>query len=164
MTECHQRYAWIALNKGKRALVDCEDAMRLGAYRWRINHAGYAVRDTSGGRVVFLHNEILGARPRSVDHVNLDRLDNRRENLRFTTEMLNKANLRLRSDNSTGFKGVSRRRGKWRATINCNGRQRHLGDFGDPQAAAIAYDDAARTLFGEFARLNFPNDDERGAL
>jgi hypothetical protein len=57
--------------------------------------------------------------------------------------------------NTSGFKGVCRCResGKWRASISKNGRWIHLGRFATPQAAHAAYADAARKLFGEFARV-----------
>lgn len=63
------------------------------------------------------------------------------------------------SDNKTGFKGVSQLGEKWRAAINDDGRQKHLGLFDSPRTAALAYDYAARTLWGsENCYLNFPDE------
>ncbi len=59
---------------------------------------------------------------------------------------------------SSRYKGVVRRGAykRWRARIGFNGKRIHLGDFADEKQAAMAYDDKAAELFGEFAYLNFP--------
>jgi hypothetical protein len=100
-----------------------------------------------------------------VDHANGDGLDNRRANLRPASQLLNARNLRKRQGTSSRFKGVCRLPdGRWQANIRINGHSRHLGWFVDEEAAAGAYDNAARELFGEFAAVNFPQLGERGAL
>jgi hypothetical protein len=89
-----------------------------------------------------------------IDHINGDPADNRIANLRPATSSQNKANARLRSDNSSKLKGVSydRQRQKWLARIVLAGRARNLGRFTDPAAAHAAYAEAAAKHFGEFAR------------
>lgn len=59
--------------------------------------------------------------------------------------------------NTSGFRGVIFEKGcgKWRARIRCNGKHKHLGLFEAPEDAAKKYDQAAREIFGENARLNF---------
>ena len=101
-----------------------------------------------------------------VDHINGDHLDNRKCNLRIATVKENSRNAGIRNDNTSGFKGVSffRRRGKYRAYINIDQKQKHLGYFDDPEEAARAYDEAARSYFGEFACVNFPLPGEQGCL
>lgn len=96
-----------------------------------------------------------------VDHINGDGLDNRRSNLREANAAQNAANAGLRSDSVSGFKGVYPNTAgglPWKAEIRANGKRRYLGIFGDPATAARAYDAAAREAFGEFARLNFPQE------
>lgn len=91
-----------------------------------------------------------------VDHINLDTLDNRRSNLRVATRSQNAANRRRQSNNSSGYKGVSwnKERKKWHAYI-CVGRKHiTLGRFNSIVQAARAYNDAALTFFGEYAKLN----------
>lgn len=66
-------------------------------------------------------------------------------------------NTRIRSDNTSGFKGVSwdSRQSRWIATIQKDGRRIWIGQFNDPKSAADAYDSKALELFGAFARPNF---------
>jgi hypothetical protein len=90
-----------------------------------------------------------------IDHINGDKKDNRIENLRLTTQRLNQANRFARTDVTSRFKGVGRSRGKWRAYI-CHPKFTHLGYFLKEEDAAIAYDVAAKEIFGDHARLNFP--------
>lgn len=87
-----------------------------------------------------------------IDHVNGEKSDNRFVNLRLATASQNKANTVIRSDNKTGSKGIQQIRGKWRAKINFNGKQYHLGVFQTKQAAAWAFEFYQRKLFREFAR------------
>jgi hypothetical protein len=87
-----------------------------------------------------------------IDHQNGDGTDNRWANLRLATSSLNAANSRRRSDNTSGFKGVSRCRGaRWRASIQLNGKFKHLGHFDTPEEAHAVYCAAAANYFGEFA-------------
>ena len=58
---------------------------------------------------------------------------------------------------SSGFKGVTAHQTRWRARIVVGGKRLILGTWGDPKAAALAYDEAALRYFGDFAFLNFPH-------
>lgn len=92
----------------------------------------------------------------SVDHINRVRDDNRWGNLRHAPTITDqRANTKRRSDNSSGFRGVSwdRTLSRWRARIIVRGKIKHLGVFVDKMKAAEAYAAAARTLFGEFCSL-----------
>lgn len=86
-----------------------------------------------------------------IDHINGDGTDNRLVNLREATKSQNMANAGHWGHNTTGFKGVTRSRGKWQARIGKAGRV-FLGRFDSPQAAQAAYMAKARDLFGEFVR------------
>jgi len=90
-----------------------------------------------------------------IDHVNMDRADNRFVNLRQATRSENKGNMRAQANNASGLKGVywHKRAGKWCAQINTNGTRRHLGCFDSPEAAHAAYIASAKKHFGEFARF-----------
>lgn len=86
-----------------------------------------------------------------IDHINLDRADNRIANLRDCTQSQNMGNRRPQGNNTSGFKGVSYSKAskKWKASI----QRKHLGLFDTPEKAHAAYVDAALQLFGEFARF-----------
>lgn len=156
----------IPLTRGLFALVDDEDFERLSRHKWRANSGGYAVRDSpsvNGKRhAIYMHREIMS--PASgvvIDHINGDKRDNRRENLRVCSRSENLRNQRRRSDNTSGFKGVNRHTQKglrhpWIARVKVNHRGIHLGCFATPEEAARAYDAAALKHHGEFAHLNFP--------
>jgi len=91
---------------------------------------------------------------KEIDHRNCDGLDNRWDNLRPASPDMNIANTRLRSNNSSGFKGVHwhKKAGKWQARITIRGRTKHLGLFACPKAAHAAYLRAAKQQWGDFAR------------
>lgn len=84
-----------------------------------------------------------------IDHRNRNRLDARRENLRFVTPQINVANSSLRVDNTSGFKGVTwdKANNKWIAQVQFQGRHKKLGRFRDKQAAAMAVNEAYAQLF-----------------
>jgi hypothetical protein len=150
----------IGLSAGLVTLVDEEDYDSINQFKWHINGSGYAARneyDDHGKPVkhVQMHRQLLGAKEDTqVDHINGDRLDNRRCNLRIATDHQNRVNKKRYSSNKSGYKGVTKRRGMFCARITVNGVRRHLGEFSDPIDAARAYDLAAIQNFGEFARLN----------
>lgn len=92
----------------------------------------------------------------TIDHKNMVKTDNAIANLRQATTAQNQQNKPAQSNNTSGFKGVSKfaRTGRWRAEIKANGVKKYLGSFADPEAAAEAYRAAAANLHGEFARDN----------
>ncbi len=105
-----------------------------------------------------MHREILGLSDTStkVDHWNGDGLDNRRFNLRSATAGQNLQNQQKQVGRTSRFKGVAWRKdlGKWQAYIHFQRSRQHLGYFVDEEKAAMAYNEAATSLFSEFARLN----------
>lgn len=155
----------IELANGKGfALVDDEDYERLNGYRWYLGNSGYAGRTTKGrgGRKITMHREVLGLAPgdkKQADHINGNRLDNRRRNLRECSHEENRYNVQKTKGLSSGYKGVSRDGQQWQVKITHNRTGYHLGLFDSETEAAIAYDHEARKLFGEFAKLNFPDID-----
>ena len=154
----------IPLSNGGFTLVDAEDFDMLSRWTWRKSSYGYAVRSfrfhsecRRRGRVASLQRTLLLPSPLDdVDHINGDRLDNRRDNLRLATRSQNHMNRRP-VGGSSRYKGVSRykRLGLWRTDVKRDGIQRTVGYFADEVAAALAYDMAAICEFGPFARPNF---------
>lgn len=106
-----------------------------------------------------MHRMLLGVTDHRVeiDHIDGDGLNNRRANLRTATRAQNARNM-MKSRGRSRFKGVDFHKltNKWRARIVVNYVERFIGLFGAEEAAARAYDQAARKAFGKFARLNFP--------
>lgn len=136
--------------------IDAEDLHLIARHTWRVHRRGYVVR-LCGGKSIFLHRVIMApSAGLVVDHINGDKLDNRRSNLRVCTNAQNSMNQRLSASNTSGFKGVRRhwQSGRWQAQITVDGHRRYLGLFADPRVAAHVYNRAAVHFYGEFARLN----------
>jgi hypothetical protein len=98
---------------------------------------------------------VTGKWPRDqVDHKSTDNSDMTWENIRPATPSQNASNQKIRSTNTSGFKGVNLHAcGKWAAKITHQYQQIYLGLFDTPQEAHSAYCEAARALHGEFARV-----------
>ncbi len=115
-------------------LVDREDAVLCG-FTWCLNGGGYAVRPTGKP---YLHRVIMHAAVKEgqqVDHINRDKLDCRRANLRAVTQAENARNVGLAKNNPSGYRGVSKHvGGKWRARVGA----KHLGLFDTAEAADCA--------------------------
>lgn len=139
-------------------LLDAEDVDLASSYQWAVGIHGYAVSG-AGKRQILLHRLIAGAEGRDyVDHVNRNKLDNRKMNLRICTCQQNQFNKGVLANNQSGYKGVCKvRTGNWQAQINYCGRAVYLGCYEDALSAAAAYDNAAKSLFGEYAFLNLPD-------
>ena len=90
-----------------------------------------------------------------VDHINGNRMDNRRCNLRHCTNAENSRNCQHRSGTSK-YRGVyyAKQTKKWRASIMHNGKRFHLGYFATEEAAAEKWNEAAKAMFGEYVVLN----------
>ncbi len=145
------------------ALVSPEDYPQVMEHSWTLHSGGYA---KAGGAKFsgYLHRFIMGSPPNlEIDHVNKNKLDCRRENLRVCTSQENKWNTRPRNKTSK-YKGVSWSKvvKKWRSVIKRGGKTTTLGFFNKEAEAATAYDHTAKEFGGEFAYLNFPNADSSG--
>jgi len=155
----------VMLTQGQFAIVDDEDYDRVAQFKWYAHktkdkyYAARRKRNYKGSRhTEFLHHFIMQPSPnQQVDHIDGDRLNCTRANMRFSTQAQNVMNTAKRNDNTSGYKGVSwsKRHQKWCASITAQGRHIYLGLFIDPADAARAYDAAACEYFGEYARTNF---------
>lgn len=147
----------IPLNHGRIALVDDEDYAKVSQTRWRyikIKGCEYAAT----GDNTLMHRLILAAGPSDrIDHKDGNGLNNQRLNLRHCTHAQNMRNRRKMASAASRYKGVQRAHGSrgWTASIRLNGKRRHLGTFASESEAALAYDKAAQSLHGEYARTNF---------
>lgn len=137
--------AWNRRQAGKEALISYSHGYRSGgilgraflAHRviWAIVHGEWPVEQ--------------------VDHINLDRSDNRISNLRAATSSENKCNTKAKSTNTSGFKGVCwhKQRSRWHAQIAVAGKHKSLGLYGTAEEAHAAYCKAASEIHGSFARV-----------
>lgn len=163
---------YIPLTQGQNAIVDASD------YEWLMQRHWHARWDSKGKRfyattnkvnrqgvyrklqmhmAVLQHHGVKGIK--MPDHANRNGLDNRFSNLRKCTPHQNQANTKIRSDNTTGYRGVKHRnynRKRWSAAIQVRNKAIFLGHFYTAEEAAKAYDIGALRYLGEFATLNFP--------
>jgi hypothetical protein len=168
-----RRYGWpfrkIDLGEGEFTIVEPPDYYRLKNFKWYLSGNGadyYARRNVKIShrktKIVGMHREIMNAPAEMlVDHKNGNALDNRRANLRLATSSQNNCNRRINKSKSySQFRGVcfERRRRILYAKIKVHGKSIYLGSFDNEIDAAKAYDAAAKKYFGEFARLNFPEE------
>lgn len=145
----------LRLKKGFVALVDDEDHPRLTKYNWYKTTRGYAARSLEDGSRWFLHNEIMNAI--GIDHIDGDKLNNQKKNLRIANQSINKQNSKQAS--LSGFKGVCESSGgRWTAAIRKDYKAISLGTYDTKEEAAHAYDRAAIALFGEHCMTNFPKE------
>lgn len=158
-----QSHALIALgNSIRHALVDAEDHARVAGFTWTLSRGGYArfltdprTRAAQGLPMeVLLHRFVLGFPSTAIDHINGDRLDNRRCNLRPCTAAQNNFNVAAPNAGSASpFRGVGWRAdvGKWRARIIVDGKQHCLGFHGRIEEAIAARVAGEAEHFGAFA-------------
>lgn len=139
-------------SKGKGTfLVDDADIEKVLTYKWCRHNAGYLI-SWLHGRMGLLHRWLMDA-PKGavVDHINGDKSDNRRSNLRVCTQRENSMNCR-RNGTVEKMVGIWRAKHSWVA--QCRGR--HLGTFATPFEAAMRYDLELFAQIGHGARFNFP--------
>jgi hypothetical protein len=145
----------IPLTQGKVALVDDEDFEWLNQWRWYCNVGGYAVRNLPGRKSEYMHRAVAKTSSGyETDHINHNRLDNQKSNLRICTGQQNHVNKLYKHIPNSGYRGVETRGRKYRAHISIDHKTISLGTFFDPEEAALAYDKAALKYFGEFAITN----------
>ena len=131
-------------------LVDDEDQYLLSQYNWRLSSNGY-VCAYHNNKKLYLHRLICTGKP-TIDHINKNKLDNRRSNLRPATYSENNANIGKRSSNKTGYTGVFWRKDRNRYVVSV--ANVYVGSFDSLIEAAKAYNERAKLVFGKFARLN----------
>lgn len=155
----------ILLTRGYSTVVDDGDYERVSNFKWhahtkkgRTTYAARSIKHPDGRfGLEFLHQLLTGLR--GADHRDGDGLNNLRSNLRAATTQQNMRGFkRKRAGATSKFRGVCWYGGrqKWYAGIRVSGKQINLGLFSCEKEAALAYDRAARELFGDFATPNFP--------
>lgn len=153
------KVVWIKLTQGRETCVDLAAWPRVSKHRWfahrRIGlfYAATNIPRAGGQQTLSLHQLLTGYQ--KTDHKDHDGLNNRRRNLRRCSHSQNRYNSVRRSDNRSGFKGVSQRKsGRWSTYISAEKRRINLGCFDTVLEAASAYNTAAKKHHGRFACIN----------
>jgi len=137
--------------------VDAEDYERVTQFTWRVSTKGYVMRSFERGVMTGLHNFVMNVSANSgVDHIDRNKLNNTKQNLRLTTNQIQGQNRNLFKNNTSGYTGVTFNKSKqvWIAQIKVNYKQTHIGQFATKEQAAFAYNEAALKFFGPMAKLN----------
>ena len=164
----------IPLTKGKSAKVSAEDYEYLKQFYWHYSKRGYACARINN-KLVLMHRLILKRKldrditpKEQCDHINHERIDNTRENLRIASNQQNCFNAgKVRRKCSSQYKGVClsiqrykskdgsiKEYLKWIAYIKKDRKRIHIGCFKTEEEAARAYHAKAVILFGEYANVN----------
>ena len=139
-------------NTGNIFYFDLEDFDKIKDYCWSEDGGYIKTRESISGKSVYLHVLCFGKKKKKVvDHVDRNKFNNRKSNLRFTSDRYNIINSSIRSTNSSGIIGVSKYRKKWRARIVVNYIEIALGNFTDKKEAIVARLKAEKKYFKEFA-------------
>lgn len=157
----------IPLTRGKYAKVDDDMYEELMLHKWfyqphHLGYTGYTLRHpvtravkSGGSTTERMHRVICGTSSLPVDHIDHDGLNNQRSNLRVSTRSKNAVNRRARpSHNKSGYLGVHLHMGRYEAGVRKNQVMHYAGRFATAREAAIARDNKAIELFGEFAQTN----------
>lgn len=118
----------LRLSQGATTIVDDDVYELVKDFTWWLNGDGYAISKVGGRKnptTLFLHRLINNTPPGKItDHINQNRLDNRKSNLRTTDKSGNALNARKHKDNKSGYKGVHWNNGKsrWQALIYIKGK------------------------------------------
>lgn len=150
-----QNYVIGLTKKGEEFYFDLEDYDKVVKYSWYINQ-GYARTKLSSGELIYLHNLITNKKnPNAyIDHINRNKCDNRKSNLRECSQIENSRNVGLPKNNKSGIIGVGydKNNKKWIARIVVNYKDIHLGRFLNKEDAIKARLQAELKYFGiEFA-------------
>lgn len=142
--------------RGGYTIVDAEDEELVRSYLWRVNNNGYAMRTVCLGdrNTSELLHRVINKTPvdMDTDHINGNRLDNRKSNLRTSSRKDNTKNRRLNANNSSGYRGVywNKNSRKWLVYITIDGVKTYLGGFHDKEDAARAFGLAAERTHGAY--------------
>lgn len=166
-----QEYGIGYTSKGDEFWFDKEDYDLIKDYCWYYDSWGHVAtqirrNEDEKFHIVFLHRIVMDAKENDViDHINHlprkeHKYDNRKSNLRIVTTSQNSMNQHIRSNNTSGIKGVcwDKNVNKWRAYIGYQNRAIRLGAFDNKEDAAKARKEAEEKYFGEYNLSN-----EKGA-
>ncbi len=144
---------FLKLSGGQETMVDDDVYLWAKKIRWHLSVGGYARHSNNDGSKLFLHREIMKTpKGKVTDHVDGNKLNNLRSNLRCVSGSINSINVKkLDKRNTTGFKGVRffKKHNTWEARIMKDYKSYRRGTFKTREEAALAYNEMANQLYGE---------------
>lgn len=147
----------------KKVLLDADDLDKVTKYQWSIGSHGY-VTSGAGSKQILMHRLIANVEDAAkvIDHINKNKLDNRKSNLRICSPSENSMNKGVQNNNKLGFKGVTKTaEGNYQAIITFNSKPMYLGRYATPELAFKSYELVASSLFGEFYKpTSIPTNEE----
>lgn len=145
----------VALYNGDIALIDDDKLEAVSQYSWWLDKDGYALTVKDGKRIL-MHHIVYGSKV-MLDHKDGNKLNNTLDNLRPCNKQTNAMNQKKwAKKTSSKYKGVSlfKKTGRFMAYIKKDGKRMYLGYYDTEEEAALAYNNKATEIFGEFANLN----------
>jgi len=148
----YEAYAEIVLRNVKqeevaRCIVDIGDIDKLTKYKWSLKDNGY-VRTAIKSKTMYIHRLLLDLKEgEEVDHINLNKLDNRKQNLRICSHAQNCWNRKNKKSGIVIKEGLKK---KYSTRITVNGKTKHLGYFYSEHEALAVREKAERKYFGEY--------------
>lgn len=144
------------IKNGKTCEIDVEDHAKVLGYNWHVTEYGYVRGNKPGQPRIMMHRLLLPdvKDTQEVDHIDGNRLNNQKSNLRACSKSNNQWNRKTNKNSSTGFKGVHLdvKSGWYYARIQVSGKRINLGSFSSAESANQARMDALAEYHGEFAR------------
>jgi hypothetical protein len=155
------------------AIIDDQDYKEVSKHRWFLSISGYSAvccikigrpairrKGKSKTKTISMHRFLMNPlKNEMVEHLNLNRIDNRRGNLNVCSYSDFCKKTRKRKKIQGDFIGVVKQGRRWGSYIDYNGKELFLGCFATPLQAAFAYDNKAQSFFGKCANLNFSDKD-----
>ena len=144
-------------SKGEEFYFDLEDYDKVKDYCWNKHKEYIATRNVSG--YILFHRLVMGISDENiaVDHINHNKSDNRKNNLRFVTDSQNSMNRCISSHNTSGITGVNKCNGKWTARIGVNTKRIFLGNYDNFFEAVKARKEAEEKYYKEYSYDNSIN-------
>lgn len=146
-------YCKVICKNGAEITIDIEDLDKIKICSWCISKTGYAVGNING-KVTKMHRYIIGDKCNGmvIDHINRNKLDNRKSNLRICRNGQNVKNQGNRKNNTSGHRGVGKlKNGKYRVRISHLGKEKIIGLYDDYESAVLARKQAELEEYGEFS-------------
>ena len=141
----------IHFKNGEIGLFDLDDEELVKNTYWGIDVAGY-IHGKVNGKLARYHRHLFNFPKETIDHINRDKLDNRKNNLRLCSQKENSRNLSLAKNNTSGVTGVTKtKHGTWKARITVDRKEIHLGNYKSLDKAAKARRNAEIKYFGDYA-------------